>query len=90
MLEALTAFVREGTKAKTTTPWSPLPKDIQAALTVIGRRSAYVSDQIDLSDVNLSSAYLSDANLANANLGGAYLPGASLSHANLTHSGAGN
>jgi uncharacterized protein YjbI with pentapeptide repeats len=84
VLEALTAFVREGTKVKTTTPWSLLPKDIQAALTVIGRRSAYVNDLIDLSDANLPSADLFGANLAHADLTHAYLPGANLSGANLS------
>ena len=48
LLEALIAFVREGTKARDNT--TPLPTDIQAALTVIGRRFASRSgvDTIDL------------------------------------------
>jgi uncharacterized protein YjbI with pentapeptide repeats len=82
VLEALTAFVREGTRANTTptpTPTPTLPTDIQAALTVIGRRSAYVNDQIDLADARLAGADLSSAALS-----GAALFGADLTHATLT------
>jgi uncharacterized protein YjbI with pentapeptide repeats len=92
VLEALTASIRDGTRA--TTPASPLPTDIQAALTVIGRRSASRSgvdridlsgvDRIDLRGASLVSADLVDANLADANLAGANLTNAHLSGAYLT------
>jgi uncharacterized protein YjbI with pentapeptide repeats len=76
--------LRDGTRA--TTPASPLPTDIQAALTVIGRRSASRSgvDRIDLSGASLVGADLVDANLVDAGLAGANLTNANLSGANLT------
>jgi uncharacterized protein YjbI with pentapeptide repeats len=82
VLEALTAFVREGARANTI---PKPPPDIQAALTVIGRRSAHVKDLIDLSDANLSFAGLVDANLDHAYLPRANLTGAGLVDANLDH-----
>ena len=81
-LEALTAFVREGTRSAT--PSSPLPTDIQAALTVVGRRSANPSDLIDLSRANLIRANLNGADLTGANLNGADLSRANLIRANLS------
>jgi uncharacterized protein YjbI with pentapeptide repeats len=88
VLEALTAFVREGAKPPTTPPTLGLeaqrpPTDIQAALTVIGRRSAQF-DLIDLSNANMASADLSYANLSGANLAYANLSYAYLSPANLS------
>jgi uncharacterized protein YjbI with pentapeptide repeats len=95
VLEALTAFIRADTRAETTIPQGPkplgLPTDIQAALTVIGRRSANVSahlnevDLINLSRANLLGADLTHANLANANLDHANLIDARLSDAHLDH-----
>jgi hypothetical protein len=88
VLEALTAFVREGAKPPTPPPRvskeppSPPPTDIQAALTVIGRRSAGPGD-VNLSSAYLRGAYLPDANLALADLRGAYLPDANLALADL-------
>ena len=85
ILEVLTRFVRKN---------SPLPADIleqlepvnnqvQAALTVIGRRNPDQDNtQIDLSDINLSSANLSGANLSGANFETANLSGANFSSAN--------
>jgi Pentapeptide repeats (8 copies) len=96
VLEALCAFVRVGTigmiveKAPTT--------DIQAALTVIGRRKpgpggiSLTNANIpganltaaDLSDAFLISANLSRAGLHNTNLSGAFLYNANLSGASLS------
>jgi pentapeptide repeat protein len=93
VLEALTAFVREGAKPPlpTTPPLPGLPTqgpptDIQAALTVIGRRSS----GLGLAIVDLDSTSLFNANLGGADLRGAYLTdvdlrGAYLSSADLTH-----
>src|SRR5271166_411168 len=78
----------------TTHEQSPRP-DIQAALTVIGRRDAQHDIQpIDLTGANLtgadlggaelSKAYLSGADLISANLVGAKLTGAHLDNAKLT------
>lgn len=53
---------------------SKIEKDIQAALTVIGRRRVeYDSRQLDLTKANLSGADLNDAKLNGANLRGAVL-----------------
>jgi hypothetical protein len=92
VLEALCAFVREGTKAE---PGHSRPAtDIQAALTVIGRRAAIGIGVPDLSiahipyarlyDANLSAAKLVGANLSGANLSGADLSGADLGSASLS------
>ena len=76
VLEALCAFVRVSTignpdfKDKTTT-------DVQAALTVIGRRIKGPV-VVDLANVSIPEANLSYANLSGANLSGANLSGADL------------
>jgi uncharacterized protein YjbI with pentapeptide repeats len=84
VLEALTAFIREGTSA---VPFAfippPLPTDIQAALTVIGRRTAG-QGVIDLTKANIAAADLRRANLTDANLTNANLIDADLTDANLT------
>jgi hypothetical protein len=86
VLEALCAFVRDGTKGVGDVPPTT---EIQAALTVIGRRSlASETDVVDLSyahihGANLKSANLANANLTQADLGGANLFGAYLSDAQL-------
>jgi uncharacterized protein YjbI with pentapeptide repeats len=77
VLEALTAFVRDGSGA-------PLPTDIQAALTVIGRRSGD-HDLLDLSVTNLPQADLFHANLTYAILTRANLTQAILIRADLTN-----
>jgi hypothetical protein len=86
VLEALCAFVRESTIVK------PAPEktatDVQAALTVIGRRIAGPG-VVDLANVSIPQADLHDANLRGAdlrgaNLSGAYLIGADLFSADLT------
>ncbi len=90
VLEALCAFVREGAKMPATPPTPELlptapkpPTDIQAALTVIGRRSAGYG-VVDLTEANIPGAYLFGANLRDAILRDAkLLGGANLSYANL-------
>jgi uncharacterized protein YjbI with pentapeptide repeats len=79
VLEALCAFVREYTIGKTVFEKPAI--DIQAALTVIGRRKG--QELPDLAKVNIPGANLSGANLRGANLNSAYLSGAYLSGANL-------
>jgi uncharacterized protein YjbI with pentapeptide repeats len=88
VLEALSAFVRNETKAKTGD--EPPTIDVQAALTVIGRRTAAEGERI----IDLTNAHLPKAQLAftperghqagGPNLSFANLSGAILSHANLT------
>jgi uncharacterized protein YjbI with pentapeptide repeats len=99
VLEALCAFVRDGTVGKVN---DKPATDIQAALTVIGRRAGGGIDlapanlaaanirgaklaHAGLRDANLENADLSRADLSDVNLIGAYLIGANLSHANLFH-----
>ncbi len=79
-------------------PKTPLPSvdtDIQAILTVIGRRNVSSDkgrldlintalSEADLSGANLIRAFLSGANLSGAFLSGALLSGANLSGANLS------
>jgi uncharacterized protein YjbI with pentapeptide repeats len=83
VLEALCAFVRDGTIGMIVNDRRP-PTDIQAALTVIGRRGDG-SGQVDLSSANIPGVNLEGANLAEANLEGANLGAARLENANLTH-----
>jgi uncharacterized protein YjbI with pentapeptide repeats len=84
VLEALCAFVRDYTIGKTVSEKPAI--DIQAALTVIGRRKG--PELPDLAKVNIPGANLNRANLRSADLNGAdlnsaYLSGANLSFANL-------
>jgi hypothetical protein len=91
VLEALCAFVRDNAKAKIdkekTKDKGPeslaTATDIQAALTVIGRRKAGPG-YVDLAVANLSRAFLNGANLSGAFLSHANLNGAELNVANLT------
>jgi hypothetical protein len=106
IMEILTAYVREHAPWKPEEPSSeeeveggiPPQADIQAILTVIGRRKRYLGhgepDPLDLQGTNLrrssalneahlESAYLMGANLSDAYLSGADLSGADLSRANL-------
>jgi hypothetical protein len=84
IMEVLTAFVRENApvnidKGKITT-------DIQAAITVIGRRNCDNDEEnqlLDLSNISIRQADLEDAKLQYANLEGANLEGANLTSANL-------
>jgi uncharacterized protein YjbI with pentapeptide repeats len=79
VLEALCAFVREGTKEKVN---DRPATDIQAALTVIGRRKEGPGE-VDLSGANLSGAHLDGADLSGADLDRAHLSAAHLSGAHL-------
>ncbi len=79
VLEMLCAFVREYTIGKTVSEKPAI--DIQAALTVIGRRKG--QELPDLAKANIPGANLSGANLSSADLDSAYLSGANLSGANL-------
>jgi hypothetical protein len=82
VLEALCAFVREHTIGKTVSEKQPAT-DIQAALTVIGRR-AEGPGTLDLGNVSIAGARLIRANLFRANLSGANLSGAILLSADLS------
>ncbi len=80
VLEALNAFVRDSTR--TYQGNGPPATDIQAALTVIGRRAGGKGFP-DLDDVHIPQASLFGANLINAHLINADLYGARLLFANL-------
>jgi uncharacterized protein YjbI with pentapeptide repeats len=90
ILEALCVFVRDETKAITGD--GPPATDVQAALTVIGRRDASGEGPFqnpDLANAHvpkaaLIRAKLSRANLRNADLSGANLIGADLNAADLS------
>jgi uncharacterized protein YjbI with pentapeptide repeats len=86
ILEALCAFVRDGTRSRGD---RPLATEIQAALTVIGRRSTKTEASawpglVDLGGAHIPGAGLSDAKLSGANLAGADLHGAHMDHADLS------
>ncbi|MBD2300523.1 pentapeptide repeat-containing protein [Nostoc sp. FACHB-190] len=95
IMEVLTAYVREKSPYQYSwntvhqlkdEPYVPLPTDIQAVLTVIGRRKDPETKEtisLDLSGSNLRGAKLGSANLKNinfrrTNLSNAYLKGADL------------
>jgi Pentapeptide repeats (8 copies) len=90
ILEVLSAYVRDHARpsaaAATSAVNAPdLPTDIQAALTVLGRRPDPSSHQgIDLSDISLTNADLTGANLTGADLKGTDLTDGLLTDANLT------
>jgi uncharacterized protein YjbI with pentapeptide repeats len=91
VLETLCAFVRDSTKDKTDN--GPPAADVQAALTVIGRRStpggrvdlhgAHIRGA-DVTNADLSGADLHDTDLSGAKLTVADLHDANLSNANLS------
>jgi uncharacterized protein YjbI with pentapeptide repeats len=90
VLEALSAFVREGVNPPTSEP--PLkqpsvsekpPTDIQAALTVIGRREAGFGT-VDLSGARIVGADLKEADLTGADLHGVNLSDAMLFYTRLS------
>jgi hypothetical protein len=96
VMEVLAAFIREHSHEQWPLPESdhaPMTErmtrpDVQAALTVIGRRDTAADvRRIDLSDADLARAYLREANLwaalPRANLTGADLTEADLSGADL-------
>jgi hypothetical protein len=83
VLEALCAFVRESTIGKTVPKDKPT-SDVQAALTVIGRRIKGPG-AVDLANVSIPGANLeSHADLSGADLTGARLTKANMSGADLT------
>jgi uncharacterized protein YjbI with pentapeptide repeats len=87
VMEVLTAFVREHSRKSpdgaSPERW-PLP-DVQAALTVVGRRkSEHDILPMDLVDADLTHANLRNADLTSADLRGAILVAADLYSANLT------
>ncbi|MFG3421016.1 pentapeptide repeat-containing protein [Micromonospora sp. NPDC048063] len=95
VVDILTAFVRVHSPApKRLTPPSPLTIDIQAALTVLGRRDSTHDNKggpkgplrrvLDLAKTDLHSASLAGASLAGADLPEADLRGADLTAADLT------
>ena len=100
VMDVLTAFIREhspsqpattpslgsGDTSETQRPARPRPfADIQAALTVIGRRTVFPdARKLDLSGASLPGADLAGADLAGADLAGADLARANLTRANLT------
>jgi hypothetical protein len=89
VLEALCAFVRENTatreimEGKSSPPKAQPAIDVQAALTVIGRRTDGPG-MVDLVGANLGGSILFNANLSGADLSHAHLKGARLSLADLS------
>ena len=87
VMEVLVAFIREHSREQwpLPEPGAEIPKrstrpDVQAAITVIGRRDI----GHDRQPINLTGANLTGANLTGANLTGADLTGADLTCSNLT------
>ena len=87
VMEVLSTFIREHAPAPAIPTGEPPPSpsawpsaDVQAALTVIARRTP----QHDTRQLDLSRAYLNDARLTGADLTGADLTGAHLTGAHLT------
>lgn len=100
VIEVLSAFIRSTTPTpsadwpvtKATCPDRPVATDVQAALTVLGRRDTRNDKDVypDLSgaclrQASLRGAYLAGANLSKADFGGSDLTGAWLTAANLRH-----
>lgn len=98
VIEVLSAFIRSTTVtrgadwAATTEkcPERPVATDVQAALTVLGRRDIRNDKDVHpnlsgacLREASLQGAYLAGANLSNSDFGGSDLTGASLTRANL-------
>jgi Pentapeptide repeats (8 copies) len=91
IVEILSAFIREKSRSNSA---DPVGVDIQAALTVIGRRKQYPNDKVidlrkislvgvELQNTNFRKVDFSRTNLSNANLSGANLSEANLSLTNL-------
>ena len=90
IMEVLTAYVRENAPRQAEDPQTapaPLPTDMQAILTVLGRRETTGknrgTDRLDLNHTRLTRADLRGAELGGVNLYEADLRGADLSDANL-------
>jgi hypothetical protein len=85
IVEIINAFIREKRPLDSV---GRVSVDIQAALSVLGRRKASqdpVGKNIDLRKVNLEGIEIPTANLQGANLQGANLQGANLQGVNLRH-----
>ena len=85
IMEVLTAYVREKAPARSSSTREapkPPPTDIQAILTVIGRRET-TGENRGNAPLDLTHTQLVRANLMEANLSGAWLMGANLSGADL-------
>jgi uncharacterized protein YjbI with pentapeptide repeats len=82
VLEALSAFVRDGTRTETGD--GPPATDIQAALTVIERRIVIGTASPDLAAARIPKAILFEGHLNYANLNDTDLRGADLRRADLT------
>ena len=83
VMEVLSAYVREHAPlpmCSRTAPSAHPTTDVQAILTVIGRRDT----SQDRDSLALNGTCLGGADLSGADLGGAYLSGADLSRANLS------
>jgi Pentapeptide repeats (8 copies) len=87
VMEVLSTFIREHSHEGVSTGDRKYPRaDVQAALTVIGRREFGGAPQaINLTGADLAGANLTNVNFTRANLSGADLSGAALTLANLTH-----
>jgi len=86
VVEVLTSYIRDKAAFRSQRATN-MPTDIQAALTVIGRRNVQndlLGEHLDLSKTDLSRSELAQANLSSANLSGANLSQANLSGANLS------
>jgi len=87
-MEILTAYVREPAPRGSSAEMRPPSPDIQAILTVLGRRTRYFKGEepghLDLRNTDLPRANLVYANLVMADLRGANLQGATLWEANLS------
>jgi uncharacterized protein YjbI with pentapeptide repeats len=82
IIEALCAYVRERSNAAE--PRSPIGTDLQAVVTVLGRRAIASNEgRLDLSNTRLPKAALVDAQLSQADLSHADLSGANLFRAKL-------
>jgi uncharacterized protein YjbI with pentapeptide repeats len=92
VMEVLAAFIREHSQEQwpeaepgAQTPARTTRPDVQAAVTVIGRRDPrHDRERIDLARANLARANLTDANLTDVNLTRANLTDADLFGADLT------
>lgn len=88
IMEVLTSFVQEKSLRENINNLveEPIPRDVQAALTVIGRRDSSKDPgdkRLDLRKVNIRGADLSGANFSGADLWVVNLSEANLSEANL-------
>ena len=79
VMEVLTAFIREHARQECPRPEGLIWPDIQAALTVVGRRD----EKRDIGEIDLSEARLSFAKLARAKLAGANLSCVDFTNADL-------